>query len=142
MLVPTVHLNGTSKQELLNQNAIAIADIEAARESLQAAAPNGRDYYPQGPTALKQATAEHLDRVRRLDAIAKARGQSLAQMAVAWVLRDRRVTSALIGASRPEQVADCVKALDKREFTADELAAIDAHATDGGVNLWRQSAGA
>ncbi len=77
---------------------------------------------------------------RQLDAIARRRGQTLAQMALAWVLRDKGVTSALIGASSPEQVADSVKALDNPSFTADELKEIDRHAVEGGVNLWRQSA--
>ncbi len=78
--------------------------------------------------------------MRHLNAIAKRRGQSLAQMALAWVLRDRRVTSALIGASRPEQVEDSVKALDKLAFTAEEIKEIDRFAVDGGINLWTQSA--
>ena len=88
----------------------------------------------------KFLTPENLDRVRHLDAIAKRRGQSLAQMALAWVLRDKEVTSALIGASRPEQVADSVKALDKLAFTAEELKEIDRFAVDAGVNLWTKSA--
>ena len=58
-------------------------------------------------------------------------------MALAWALRDKRVTSALIGASSPEQVADSVKALDNPTFTADELKEIDRYAVEGGVNLWR-----
>ena len=61
-------------------------------------------------------------------------------MALAWVLRDKRVTSALIGASRPEQVADSVKALDKLSFTEEELQEIDRFAVDGGVNIWARSA--
>jgi L-glyceraldehyde 3-phosphate reductase len=85
-------------------------------------------------------TPKNLDRVRGLNDIAKARGQSLAQMAIAWVLRDRRVTSALIGASRPTQVIDAVGALRKLSFTAEELASIDAHAVESGVNLWARSA--
>jgi L-glyceraldehyde 3-phosphate reductase len=85
-------------------------------------------------------TPENLDRVRHLDAIAKRRGQSLAQMALAWVLRDKRVTSALIGASRPEQVADCIKALGRLEFAPEELKEIDLHAIEGGINLWTKSA--
>jgi L-glyceraldehyde 3-phosphate reductase len=88
----------------------------------------------------KFLTQENIDRVRHLDAIAKRRGQSLAQMALAWVLRDRRVTSALIGASRPEQVADSVKALDKLAFADEELKEIDRFAVDSGVNLWTKSA--
>ena len=58
-------------------------------------------------------------------------------MALAWTLRDKRVTSALIGASSPEQVADSVKALDNLSFTPEELKEIDRHAVEGGVNLWR-----
>jgi L-glyceraldehyde 3-phosphate reductase len=83
---------------------------------------------------------ENTERARHLDAIAKRRGQTLAQMALAWALRDKRVTSALIGASSPEQVADSVKALDNLLFTADELKEIDRYAVEGGVNIWRQSA--
>ena len=87
--------------------------------------------------------AEHLSdanlaRVRALNDIAQSRGQSLAQMAVAWVLRDARVSSALIGASRPEQITELAAAVQKREFSADELAAIEQHAVDGGINLWQR----
>ena len=82
---------------------------------------------------------DNLERVRALNAIAERRGQSLAQMAIAWVLRDGRVTSALIGASRPDQVSDCVEALDNLDFSDEELADIDRYAVDGGVNLWAQS---
>ncbi|HEX6844402.1 MAG TPA: L-glyceraldehyde 3-phosphate reductase [Actinomycetota bacterium] len=79
---------------------------------------------------------ENLERVRALHEIARGRGQSLAQMAVAWVLRDPRVSSALIGASRPSQIAEAVGALDAPGFTTEELAAIDRHAQEGGVDLW------
>ena len=87
--------------------------------------------------------AEHLSdanlaRVRALNDIAQSRGQSLAQMAVAWVLRDARVSSALIGASRPEQITELAGAVQKLEFSADELAAIEQHAVDGGINLWQR----
>ncbi len=87
--------------------------------------------------------AEHLSdanlaRVRTLNDIAQSRGQSLAQMAVAWVLRDARVSSALIGASRPEQITELAGAVQRLEFSADELAAIDQHAVDGGINLWQR----
>jgi L-glyceraldehyde 3-phosphate reductase len=81
----------------------------------------------------------NIERIRHLDAIANRRGQSLAQMALAWVLRGKRVTSALIGASRPEQVADAVAALKHADFTTDELAEIDRYAVDSGVNLWAAS---
>lgn len=88
-------------------------------------------------------TSEHLSdaniaKVRGLAEIAKARGQSLAQMALAWVLRDPRVTSALIGASRPEQIVENVAALQNLSFTPEELAAIDELASDGAVNLWKK----
>jgi len=85
-------------------------------------------------------TEENLAHVRRLDAPAKRRSRSLAQMAIAWVLRDKRVTSALIGASRPEQVADSVKAPTNREFLPEELAEIERDTVDAGVNLWAKSA--
>ncbi|MEQ8356179.1 MAG: L-glyceraldehyde 3-phosphate reductase [Kiloniellaceae bacterium] len=84
-------------------------------------------------------TEANLEKVRGLNAIAEARGQSLAQMAIAWVLRDPRVTTALIGASRVAQVEDCVAALKKRDFSAEELAKIDELATDSGINLWAAS---
>ena len=78
----------------------------------------------------------NLAHVRALNDVARSRGQTLAQMAVAWVLRDPRVTSALIGASRPEQIADLAGAMKRLDFSPEELAAIDQHAVDGGINLW------
>ncbi|ASU39574.1 L-glyceraldehyde 3-phosphate reductase [Herbaspirillum sp. meg3] len=84
-------------------------------------------------------SAENLARVRVLNDIAKARGQTLAQMALAWVLRDPRVTSTLIGASSSKQIRENVAALDKLSFTAQELAAIDEQAKDGHLNLWEVS---
>lgn len=84
--------------------------------------------------------ADLLKRLRALNELAEARGQSLAQMALAWVLRGGRVTSALIGASRPEQVIDCVGATERLDFTDDELSQIDAIAEDRPeLNLWAQS---
>ncbi|MGU7783404.1 L-glyceraldehyde 3-phosphate reductase [Burkholderia sp. PU8-34] len=93
-----------------------------------------------GGGSLKEGhlSAENLEHVRRLDAIAQRRGQSLAQMALAWVLRNGRVTSALIGASRAEQVRENVGALKNLEFSAEELAEIDRYATEGGINLWER----
>jgi len=90
-----------------------------------------------GSFTSEMLTPENLARVRALDAIARTRGQSLAQMAIAWVLRDPRVSSALIGARSVAQLDDSLDALGNLAFTADELAAIDKHATDGGVDLWR-----
>lgn len=83
---------------------------------------------------------ENIENLRALNAIAEKRGQTLAQMAIAWVLRGGRVTTALIGASRPEQVEDCVRALENPEFTPEELGAIDKHAKEGNINLWAASA--
>ncbi|UQO34333.1 L-glyceraldehyde 3-phosphate reductase [Burkholderia cepacia] len=93
-----------------------------------------------GGGSLKQdhLSADNLEHVRKLNAIAERRGQSLAQMALAWVLRNGRVTSALIGASRAEQVRENVGALKHLEFSAEELAEIDRYATEGGINLWEK----
>jgi L-glyceraldehyde 3-phosphate reductase len=84
-------------------------------------------------------TDDTLEKIRGLNEIASARGQSLAQMALAWALRDPRVTSALIGASSVEQLEANVAALDRLDFTDDELAAIDRFATESGINLWATS---
>jgi L-glyceraldehyde 3-phosphate reductase len=84
-------------------------------------------------------TGEAMEKVRALNEIAAGRGQSLAQMAIAWVLRDRRVTSALVGASSVEQLEANVAAVDRLDFTADELAEIDRHATESGINIWSRS---
>ncbi|MGL4404596.1 MAG: L-glyceraldehyde 3-phosphate reductase [Notoacmeibacter sp.] len=78
--------------------------------------------------------------IRKLADIAKGRGQTLAQMAIAWVLRRERVTSALIGASRPEQVIDCVGSIQRLDFSEAELAEIEVHAKDANINLWAASA--
>lgn len=83
----------------------------------------------------------NIGNIRALNEIAAARGQTLAQMAIAWALRGGRVTSALIGASRPEQIDDCVNALDNMAFTDEELARIDTHAMDAEINLWAASSG-
>ena len=79
-----------------------------------------------GGLNAERVTPELVARLQRLNALAATRGQTLAQMCLAWILRDPRVTSVLIGASRPEQVTDCVRCLDRLDFTAEELAAIDA----------------
>jgi len=81
-----------------------------------------------------------LANINALNQIARRRGQTLAQMALAWVLRGGRVTTALIGASRPEQVEDCVGALRNPDFSAAELAEIDKYAREADINLWAASA--
>jgi L-glyceraldehyde 3-phosphate reductase len=82
----------------------------------------------------------NLANIRALNDIAAARGQTLAQMAIAWVLRKKEVTSALIGASKPEQVTDCAGAIENLKFTEEELIAIDRYAQDGAINIWAKSA--
>jgi L-glyceraldehyde 3-phosphate reductase len=84
-------------------------------------------------------TDEAIAHVRRLDEIARARGQSLAQLALAWVLRDPRVTSVLVGASSVEQLDDNLDALDNLDLSPDELDAIEQDAVDSGINLWARS---
>jgi L-glyceraldehyde 3-phosphate reductase len=84
-------------------------------------------------------TDEALDHVRALNGVAAARGQSLAQLALAWVLRDPRVTSVLIGASSVAQLEANVGALDRLAISGDELAMIDADAVDTGINRWARS---
>jgi L-glyceraldehyde 3-phosphate reductase len=82
---------------------------------------------------------DNIARIRALDAIAKRRGQTLAQLALSWVLRDPRVTSALIGARTVAQLEDSLAALRTLSFTAEELTEIDSHASEGGVDLWKVS---
>ena len=84
-------------------------------------------------------TEENMARVRALNEIAQRRGQTLAQMAIAWVLRDPRVTSALLGASSVRQLEQNVAALERADFGEDELAEIDRFAQEGGINLWAPS---
>jgi L-glyceraldehyde 3-phosphate reductase len=84
-------------------------------------------------------TEDALDKIRALNEIANRRGQTLAQMALAWALRDPRVTSALIGASSVEQLEDNVTALDRLDFTDEELAEIERYATESGINIWAVS---
>jgi L-glyceraldehyde 3-phosphate reductase len=94
---------------------------------------------PGGESLLREhLSEENLARARALDAIARSRGQSLAQLALAWVLRDPRVTSALLGASRPEQLRENVAALSRLDFAEDELREIDRWAQEGHVNLWEK----
>ena len=87
------------------------------------------------PEHLSEA---NIARARALNEIAARRGQSLAQLALAWTLRDPRVSSALIGASNPAQIIENVAALDNLAFSAEELAEIDRHAVEGGINLWEK----
>ena len=89
------------------------------------------------PAMLSERAVGH---IRKLNEIAEGRGQTLAQMAIAWVLRDGGITSALIGASKPSQVVDCAGAVGNLEFSKDELKRIDEYADEEKINLWAQSA--
>ena len=84
-------------------------------------------------------TEDNIHRIRELNSIAERRGQTLAQMAIAWVLRDPRVTSALVGARTTEQLADTLKSLDNLAFSVEELNEIDTYAREGGINIWNES---
>jgi L-glyceraldehyde 3-phosphate reductase len=100
--------------------------------------PAGSRAKSEGSSMLKEFLSEkNLKRARELNEIARGRGQTLAQMAIAWVLRDERVTSALIGARNVEQLDDSLDALKKLKFTAAELKEIDRYAVDAGIDLWR-----
>jgi L-glyceraldehyde 3-phosphate reductase len=101
---------------------------------------------PEGSRAGEQKsltpewlTEENLAKIRGLNAIAERRGQSLAQLAIAWSLRDPRMTSVVLGASSVAQLENNLAALNNTEFTADELAEIDKYATESGINLWARS---
>jgi L-glyceraldehyde 3-phosphate reductase len=102
------------------------------------------DGVPEGSRAAQDKsldrgmiTDQYLTHVRALDDLARSRGQSLAQLALSWALRDPRVTSVLIGASSVRQLEQNVAALENLEFSEDELAAIDQHAVDTGIDLWK-----
>ena len=101
--------------------------------------PEGSRASRDGSLARGQLRDETLGKVRALNEIAARRGQSLAQLAIAWTLRDTRVTSALIGASSVAQLEENVAALDRLDFSDEELAEIDRHATDSGINIWASS---
>jgi L-glyceraldehyde 3-phosphate reductase len=101
--------------------------------------PAGSRASQAGSFSEEMLTDETLAKVRALNQIAQRRGQSLAQMALAWTLRDPRVTSTLVGASSLAQLEQNVGALDKLPFSADELREIDRYATDSGINLWAAS---
>ena len=101
--------------------------------------PEGSRASRGGSLSTEMLTEQNLTRVRALNDIAAARGQSLAQLAIAWVLRDPRVTSALVGASSVAQLEQNLAAVDAPPFTSDELAAIDQHAVESGIDLWQES---
>jgi L-glyceraldehyde 3-phosphate reductase len=101
--------------------------------------PEGSRASRDGSLSPETITEETVDKVRALTEIAAQRGQSLAQMAIAWTLRDARVTSALVGASSVEQLEANVGALDRLDFSDDELDEIDRYATESNINIWAAS---
>jgi L-glyceraldehyde 3-phosphate reductase len=101
--------------------------------------PEGSRASRPGSLSKELLTEEALTHIRGLNEIAARRGQSLAQLALAWTLRDPRVTSTLIGASSVEQLEENLGALDRLELSDDELAEIDQLAVDAGINLWAKS---
>ncbi|WP_043527543.1 L-glyceraldehyde 3-phosphate reductase [Litchfieldella xinjiangensis] len=107
--------------------------LNGAPDSARINQPGGGSLMPE------HLSEENLERVRALNTIAERRGQRLAQMALAWLLRDPRVSSVLIGASRTEQLRENVAALERLDFSAEELEEIDRYAVDGEVNLWAKS---
>jgi L-glyceraldehyde 3-phosphate reductase len=101
--------------------------------------PAGTRASHEGSLSPRMLSEANLARIRALDAIARRRNQTLAQMAIAWVLRDERVTSALIGAHSVEQLDDSLDAVKGPAFSSEELAEIDQHARDGDVDIWKVS---
>jgi L-glyceraldehyde 3-phosphate reductase len=104
--------------------------------------PEGSRASRNGSLSQNQLTEKTLNHVRALNDIAAARGQSLAQMAISWVLRDERVTSALIGASSVAQLEDNLAAAGKTDFSPEEIDAIDKDAVEAGINIWKKSSDA
>ena len=106
---------------------------------LQGVPAHSRMAGPDATLSRDLLTEQNLKHIRALNEIAQRRGQSLAQMALAWCLRDERITSVVVGASSVQQLQNSLGALDRADFTVDELAEIDGHAVEGGVDLWRSS---
>jgi len=101
--------------------------------------PEGARAAKEGSFSTAMLTEETLTHVRALNDLAKERGQTLAQMAISWVLRDPRVTSALIGARTVQQLEDSLAAVRNLDFSEEELELIDRFATDAGINIWQRS---
>jgi L-glyceraldehyde 3-phosphate reductase len=104
--------------------------------------PEGSRATQNGSLSSDQLTEQTLDHIRALSQLAERRGQSLAQLALSWVLRDPRVTSALIGASSVQQLEENLAAAQNTTFDEEELAEIDRHAVDSGINIWAASSAA
>ncbi|HLH57971.1 MAG TPA: L-glyceraldehyde 3-phosphate reductase [Streptosporangiaceae bacterium] len=101
--------------------------------------PEGSRASRNGSLSADQISEQTLGHVRALEQVARNRGQSLAQLAISWVLRDQRVTSALIGASSVRQLEENLAAAGNTEFGPEEIGEIDRHAVESGINIWAQS---
>jgi L-glyceraldehyde 3-phosphate reductase len=101
--------------------------------------PEGSRASRDGSLSRDQLNEQTLAKVRGLNEVAARHGQTLAQLALAWTLRDPRMTSTLVGASSVKQLEDNVAALDRLDFVADELAEIDRFATESDINLWAEA---
>ncbi|MGB0660070.1 MAG: L-glyceraldehyde 3-phosphate reductase [Mangrovicoccus sp.] len=125
----------------LGVGSIAFSPLAQGMLTLKYLKDVPKDSRAAGQTALHRdmITESSRETVRALNEIAKRRGQSLVQMAIAWVLREGKITSALIGASRPEQVVECAGAVENLEFTEQELREIDEVAHEENINLWAPS---
>jgi L-glyceraldehyde 3-phosphate reductase len=106
---------------------------------LKGVPPNSRATAEQSSLLKQFLSEQNIQRVRSLNDLAKGRGQTLAQMAIAWVLRDPRVTTALIGARNLDQLNDSLDAVKKLQFTDAELKEIDRFAEDSGIDLWKDA---
>src|ERR1700733_3083783 len=104
--------------------------------------PEGSRATQNGSLSSDQLTEQTLDHIRALAQVAERRGQSLAQLALSWALRDPRITSALIGASSVQQLEENLAAAQNTTFSEEELAEIDRHAVDSGINIWAASSAA
>ena len=104
--------------------------------------PEGSRVTQNGSLSADQLTEQTLDHIRALSQVAERRGQSLAQLALSWALRDPRITSALIGASSVQQLEENLAAAQNTTFSEEELAEIDRHAVDSGINIWAASSAA
>ena len=101
--------------------------------------PEGSRASRDGSLSPKLITDTAMEKIRALNKVARSRGQTLAQLALAWTLRDPRMTSTLVGASSVEQLESNVAAIDRLDFTEGELAEIDRYATDADINIWAES---
>ena len=137
--IPLLHLDERTRQMRPNAEFVDVVRANFPPDTPLLVACQAGARSVQACQILESVGYTNLANVRALNAIAQRRGQSLAQMAIAWVLKRPVVTSALIGASRWEQIEDCLGALRNTQFSKSELDEIDRHAADGNLNIWARS---